>query len=123
VGDSETPRADADGWWLLRDGDVLCGAEVASSLAARSKGLLGRKGYDGALVLHHTSAVHSLGMRFALDVAFLDRKLVVLDVVHLRPWRMTLPRIRGRSVLEAEIGAFDRWGLKKGDCLELRQGK
>jgi len=123
VGDSATPRGDADGWWLLRDGDVLCAAEVASSLASRSKGLLGRKGYDGALVLHHTRAVHSLGMRFALDVAFLDRKLVVLDVVHLRPWRMTLPRIRGRSVLEAEMGAFDRWGLKKGDCLELRQGK
>jgi hypothetical protein len=36
---------------------------------------------------------------------------------------MTLPRIRGRSVLEAEMGAFDRWGLKKGDCLELRLGK
>jgi uncharacterized membrane protein (UPF0127 family) len=123
VGDSATPREDADGWWLLRDGDVLCAAEVASTLAERSKGLLGRKGYDGALVLHHTRAVHSLGMRFALDVAFLDRKLVVLDVVHLRPWRMTLPRIRGRSVLEAEMGAFDRWGLKKGDCLELRLGK
>jgi uncharacterized membrane protein (UPF0127 family) len=123
VGDSATPREDADGWWLLRDGDVLCAAEVASTLAERSKGLLGRKGYDGALVLNHTRAVHSLGMRFALDVAFLDRKLVVLDVVHLRPWRMTLPRIRGRSVLEAEMGAFDRWGLKKGDCLELRLGK
>jgi hypothetical protein len=123
MAESTTPGAGADGWWLLRDGDVLCAAEVASSLAERSKGLLGRKGYDGALVLHHTRAVHSLAMRFALDVAFLDRQLVVLDVVQLRPWRMTLPRLRGRSVLEAEAGAFDRWGLRKGDCLELRLGK
>ncbi len=123
VGESETHRADADGWWLLRDGDVLCAAQVASTFAERSKGLLGRRGYDGALVLHHTRAVHSLGMRFSLDVAFLDRKLVVLDVIHLRPWRMTLPRLRGRSVLEAETGAFERWGLRKGDCLELRSGR
>ena len=123
MGESAIPGADAEGWWLLRDGDVLCAADVASSLAERSKGLLGRKSYDGALVLHHTRAVHSLGMRFALDVAFLDRKLVVVDVTHLRPWRMTLPRLHGRSVLEAQAGAFDRWGLRKGDSLELRCGK
>ncbi len=123
MGESAKHRTDADGWWLLRDGDVLCAAEVARSLGERSKGLLGRKGYDGALVLHHTRAVHSFGMRFALDVAFLDRKLVVVDITHLRPWRMTLPRLHGRSVLEAETGAFERWGLRKGDRLELRCGK
>jgi uncharacterized membrane protein (UPF0127 family) len=108
---------------LLREGDVVCSAEVATTFAERSKGLLGRKGYDGAFVMHHTRAVHSIGMHFALDVAFLDRKLVVLDVIQLRPWRMTLPRLRGRSVLEAEAGAFERWGLRKGDCLELRSGR
>ncbi len=123
VGESEIPGADTEGWWLLRDGDVLCAAEVASSLAERSKGLLGRSGYEGALVLRHTRAVHSLGMRFALDVAFLDRRLVVVHMTHLRPWRMTLPHLRGRSVLEAEAGAFERWGLRKGDCLELRSGR
>ena len=123
MGESGAPGANAEGWWLLRDGDVLCAAEVATSLAQRSKGLLGRKGYEGALVLHHTRSVHSLGMRFALDVAFLDRNLVVVGVTHLPPWRMALPRRRGRSVLEAEAGAFDRWALRKGDCLELRSGR
>ncbi len=123
MGEIATHGPGAEGWWLLRDGDVLCSAEVATGFAERSKGLLGRRGYDGAFVLHNTRAVHSLGMHFALDVAFLDRKLVVLDVIHLRPWRMTLPRLRGRSVLEAEAGAFERWGLRKGDCLELRPGR
>ena len=68
MAESTTPGAGADGWWLLRDGDVLCAAEVASSLAERSKGLLGRKGYDGALVLHHTRAVRR-GVKQALLVA------------------------------------------------------
>jgi uncharacterized protein len=115
-------RADQNAW-LLRDGQVLAACEIAKTLSQRTKGLLGLKGYDGALILEHTRSVHSLGMRFAIDVAFLDRRLVVLDVTELRPWRIALPRVRSRSVLEAEAGAFDRWGLRVGDELELRTGK
>ena len=36
--------------WLLREGDVLATAEVAESFAQRSRGLLGRTGYEGAMV-------------------------------------------------------------------------
>jgi uncharacterized membrane protein (UPF0127 family) len=106
--------------WLLRDGDVLAGAEVAAGLAERSKGLLGKNGYDGALVLHRTRAVHTFGMKFAIDVAICDKELVVVGVTRLRPWRMSMPRKGGRSVIEAEAGAFERWGLRVGDKLELR---
>ncbi|HTZ07483.1 MAG TPA: DUF192 domain-containing protein [Acidimicrobiales bacterium] len=106
--------------WLLRDGVVLANAEVAATSGERFRGLLGRSGLDGALVIPRTRSVHSFGMRFAIDVAFLDRSLQVLDTVRLAPWRMTLPRLRARSVLEAEAGAFERWGLRVGDALELR---
>ncbi|MGH9028646.1 MAG: DUF192 domain-containing protein, partial [Acidimicrobiales bacterium] len=68
------------GVWLMRDGQVLAAAEVASSYAARTRGLLGRSSFDGALVLERTRSVHSMGMRFAIDVAFLDRDMVVIDV-------------------------------------------
>ena len=107
--------------WVLRDGDVLAAAEVAETVAARVRGLLGRTGYDGAFFLPHTRAVHSLGMHFPIDVAFLDSSLQVVDTVRLTPWRMTRPRWRCRWVLEAEAGAFERWGLRPGDTLELRR--
>jgi uncharacterized membrane protein (UPF0127 family) len=107
--------------WVLRDGDVLAAAQVAESLPARVRGLLGRSGYEGALFLPHTRAVHTVGMRFAIDVAFLDGSLNVLDVVRLPPWRMTRPRLRCRGVLEAEAGAFERWRLRPGDQLEIRR--
>ena len=106
--------------WLLRDGDVLATAEVADGLAQRSKGLLGRSGYEGAMVLPRTRSVHTMGMRFPIDVAFCDKELVVVGVTRLRPWRVSVPRRGGRSVVEAEAGAFERWGLKVGDKLELR---
>jgi uncharacterized membrane protein (UPF0127 family) len=106
--------------WLLRGGDVLAAAEVADTLADRTKGLLGRADYEGALVLPRTRSVHTVGMRFPIDVAFCDKEMVVVGVTTLRPWRMSLPRRGGRSVVEASAGAFERWGLRVGDQLELR---
>ena len=106
--------------WLLRDGDVLAAAEVADGLAARTRGLLGRTDYVGAMVLLRTRSIHTVGMRFALDVAFCDRDLVVLDTVRVPPMRVALPRRRARTVVEAQAGAFERWGLRVGDQLELR---
>jgi len=109
--------------WLLRDGTVLANAEIAGTYVERLRGLLGRPGYEGAFILPHTRSVHTLGMRFAIDVAFLDRQLCVVDIVSLAPWRMSLPRWRARTVLEAESGAFERWGLRTGDTLELDDGR
>jgi len=109
--------------WLLRDGTVLANAEIAGTYVERLRGLLGRPGYEGAFILPHTRSVHTLGMRFAIDVAFLDRQLCVVDIVSLAPWRMSLPRWRARTVLEAESGAFERWGLRTGDKLELDDGR
>jgi hypothetical protein len=106
--------------WLLRDGQVLASLEIADSLRARGRGLLGRSDFEGAMQLTHTRGVHSIGLGFRLDVAFLDKNLVVLDMVTLRRYSMALPRMRTRSVLEAKAGAFERWGLKIGDRLEIR---
>ncbi|HVF32504.1 MAG TPA: DUF192 domain-containing protein [Acidimicrobiales bacterium] len=106
--------------WLLRDGDVLAACEVASSFGDRLKGLLGRDGVEGALILRPARSVHTVGMRFAIDVAFCDRDLVVVDTVCLPPHRLTRPRRRARCVIEAEAGAFERWGLRVGDRLEVR---
>jgi uncharacterized protein len=106
--------------WLLRNGDVLAAAEVADTLGQRSKGLLGRAGYEGAMVLPRTRSVHTFGMKFTIEVAFCDRDLVVVAVAKMRPWRMAMPRKGCRTVIEAEAGAFERWGLRVGDRLELR---
>jgi hypothetical protein len=73
------------------------------------------------MLLTHTRGVHTIGMRFAIDVAFLDKELVVVDLVTLRRYSMAYPRLRARSVLEAQAGAFERWGLKVGDRLEIKE--
>jgi uncharacterized membrane protein (UPF0127 family) len=72
------------------------------------------------MVFPRTRSVHTVGMRFPIDVAFCDCDLVVLAVVRVSPMRLAMPRRRGRAVVEAQAGAFERWGLRVGDHLELR---
>jgi uncharacterized membrane protein (UPF0127 family) len=106
--------------WLLRDGEVLASLEVADRRPARRKGLLGRDGIDGALLLVPARSVHSIGMRFPIDVAWLDADLVVLRTARLHRHRITRPVLRSHAVLEAPAGAFARWELKVGDQLERK---
>jgi uncharacterized membrane protein (UPF0127 family) len=105
--------------WLLCDGIRVAPVEVASLPGERSRGLLGRDGIDGALLLAPAVVVHTFGMRFALDVAFCDRDLRVLGVATMPRYRLSRPRIRARAVLEAEAGAFARWGVKRGSRLAI----
>lgn len=106
--------------WLLRDTTVLASVEVATSWRARTRGLLGRDRLDGVLLLRPARSVHSLGMRFAIDVAFCDADLTVLDTLTLARNRVTRPRWAARCVLEAPAGAFADWGLRVGDHLYLK---
>ena len=106
--------------WLLRDGEVLAALEVAEGLSGRARGLLGRDGLDGALLIKPARSVHTLGMRFAIDVAFCDRTMTVVDTVCMAPYRVGRPRLRASCVLEAEAGAFERWSLRPGDQLEIK---
>lgn len=107
--------------WLVSNGNVLASAEHATSHAARGKGLLGRDGLEGALVLDRTRWVHTIGMKFPIDVAHLDAAGVVVKITRMPPNRIG-GYVRGASrVVEAEAGAFSRWGLHLGDVVELRE--
>lgn len=93
--------------------------EIAASYRTRRRGLLGRDGIDGALLITPCNSVHTFGMRFAIDVAYLDRRLRVVGVHTLRPGRMPLPRLRARHVLEAEAGAMAGWGVRRGVVVQV----
>ncbi|MEV4877773.1 DUF192 domain-containing protein [Streptomyces cyaneofuscatus] len=115
--------------WRDGDGTLTVGGDagaqgvplrIAASYRARTRGLLGRDGIDGALLLTPAGSVHTFRMRFAIDVAYLDRKFTVLAVRTMEPGRLGLPRLRSRHVVEAEAGAMERWGVRPGVRLELR---
>jgi uncharacterized protein len=106
--------------WLLRDDRVLASLEIATDRQQRRRGLLGRDGIDGALLIEGTRSVHTLGMRFPIDVAHLDADGVVLRTCTMPRQRVGLPVWRACRVLEAEAGCFARWDLEPGQVLEVR---
>ncbi len=106
--------------WLVRDAKVLATIEVATSIRDRTRGLMGRDGIEGALLLRPAKSVHTLRMRFAIDVAFCDRDLVVLKVITMRRNRVSLPVLKAHCVIEAEAGMMAKWQVVVGDQLHVR---
>ena len=108
--------------WLVSDAHVLASAEVADDRRARRRGLLHRDGFEGALVLRPCRWVHTVGMRFPLDVAYVDADGTVVKTVRMARHRVGFPVPKAAWVIEAQAGAFERWGLSIGDVVELRDG-
>ncbi|GAA4703382.1 DUF192 domain-containing protein [Nocardioides conyzicola] len=103
---------------LLVDGRAAAPLEMATTHRARSRGLLGRDGIDGALLLPGARQVHTFRMRFAIDVAHVARDGTVLAVTTMPPGRLGAWRPRSRAVIEATAGAFVTWGLAPGARVE-----
>ncbi|MBK3553894.1 DUF192 domain-containing protein [Streptomyces sp. MBT61] len=57
---------------------------IAASYRARTRGLLGRDGIEGAMMLTPCGSVHTFRMRFPIDVAYLDRKFTAHHGPHGR---------------------------------------
>ncbi len=89
---------------------------VASTRRARGRGLarLDELPEDHALLLEPCRSVHTIGMRFALDLLWLDAggALVRVDVA-VRPRRMRSCR-RARAVIECRAGAGERFAHALG---------
>ncbi|HET8615211.1 MAG TPA: DUF192 domain-containing protein [Actinomycetales bacterium] len=105
---------------LVVDGRVAAQVERARTLAERSRGLLGRDGVESGLVIEPASSLHTFGMRFAIDVAFVRRDGTVSAVVHMPRQRLGLWRPRTRWVVETEPGRLEEWGVRRGSRLQLR---
>ena len=107
--------------WLVAQGRVLASATVADTRAQRRRGMLGQKHPEFALVLPNCRWVHTIGMRCALDVAYLDDESRVMKVQQLNPMRLPLPVLAAHTVVEARAGSFERWGVRVGDIVEVRR--
>lgn len=106
--------------WLMSDARVLASIDVATNRAAKVKGLLGRDTLEGAFAIPHCRWVHTVGMRFPIDVAYVDAGGTVIKTSTMHRHRFAHPVLKARYVVEARAGSFERWGLRVGDPLEIR---
>lgn len=113
---------------LLRISNVTRGCDVAAHVRradspwSRMVGLLGRSGLaeDEGLLLVPCSSIHTLLMRFPIDVLYLDREHVVVKAVRsMRAFRISACLRGGHSVLELPSGAIEASGTRVGDRLAV----
>jgi len=96
--------------------------ELAETLWARMRGLLGRKDLlpGEGVWLRPAQGVHTIGMRCPSDVAYLDGAGRVVKMYHrLAPFRIAALSVHTRSVLELSAGALSRNQMAIGDRLEF----
>ncbi len=109
--------------WLVRDGDVLATVDEATSGPDRLRGLWHRPPPVGALLMRPPLVLHTVGLPYAVDVAFCDGgtegRMAVTETVRLPPFRVARPRLGTKMLVVAADGAFERWRLAVGDELEI----
>lgn len=105
---------------LQRDAVLATRVGLADKPWSRLKGLLGRSHLDPdeGLLLFPCKAVHMWGMRFPLDVAFLDASgCVIATYQNLKPGQRTKLHRLAQYALELPAGTLARTGTGRGDFL------
>jgi uncharacterized membrane protein (UPF0127 family) len=94
----------------------------ADNFLTRLIGLLKRThlGPEEALWLMPSKGIHTIGMKFPIDVVFLNRDHQVLGLMSgLVPYRVSAVHLRGYSVLELPSGTIKKSRTEIGDKLEI----
>lgn len=105
-------------------GNVVIAQRVAwaGSSAERRRGLLGRSGLsaDEGIYLIPCEWLHTFGMRFAIDVAFISASGLILAVYHgLKPNRLSKIVLRAKGALELSEGTLRVTKTEIGDAVEF----
>lgn len=105
---------------------LLESAELADSIFSRMKGLLGRSGLAAGqgMVLKPANSIHTVGMKFSLDVLFVDRGGTVLRVIeNMSPGRAGVLVRKSVYVIEMAAGELKKTGTAVGDKLTFSPGQ
>lgn len=95
---------------------------IADNTLSRFVGLMGRRSLapGHGLLISPSSGVHTLWMRFSIDVLLLDANRRVLAVYgQLRPFRVTAISWKASSALELPAGTIASTNTQVGDLLQL----
>jgi uncharacterized membrane protein (UPF0127 family) len=98
-------------------------AEIADTSAKRRTGLLKHTKLEPGegLWIAPCEGVHTFGMKFTIDVVFLNKKKKILKIRPNMARRRMAISLLAHSVLELPAGTIDATGTAKGDQLEFEK--
>ena len=94
----------------------------ANTVLKRMVGLLNRGKLEKGegLLLDRCHGIHTFGMRFSIDVLFLDKDFCVIRAVKALPPYRTCVVKKSVYVLEVPVGALDTSRTGEGDQIQIR---
>jgi len=98
---------------------LFCESNIANNFWLRLKGLLGKSSLadNEALIITPCSQVHTIAMRFPIDVIFVDKQQCVTKTVeHLKPYRQAMNR-GAHGVIEVAAGMIQQHHIIVGTQL------
>ena len=107
---------------VLDNGDtVVERLHVARTCQERMRGLLGRESLadDEGMWLPNCRLIHTFGMKFRIDVVYLNRRLEVRKVVAGLPPHRLSACLAADSVIELKHGAAKKLGISRGVRLRI----
>lgn len=109
---------------LYKESLLLDNVEIADSFFSRLRGLLGRtelKEGQG-LIIKPCNSIHTFGMKFPIDVAFVDQNNKVIKIMENTAKAKVSPIVKNsKYVIEARSGEFQAKNLQVGDLVEVKQ--
>ena len=81
----------------------------ADTFFKRFKGLMGKRDFNNVLVFTNLtdSSIHTMFMRFEIDVYFIDENMRVFDKTTLKPWRFYKPEKQAKYIIETKKGMLE----------------
>ena len=67
--------------------------------------------------------VHTFGMRFPIDIAYLDADCTVTAITTMPPNRLGMIHRSAVAVVESYAGQMNTWGIRTGDVLDVDLAK
>jgi uncharacterized protein len=106
-----------------RSRELATRADIADTSAKRRTGLLKHTGLapGEGLWIVPCEGVHTFGMKFPIDVVFLNKQRKVLKIRPNMVRRRISMSLLARSVLELPAGTLEATGTVRGDQLELEK--
>ncbi len=108
---------------LSKDIILLENVSIAKSFFSRLKGLLGKTDLSEGegIVIKPCNAIHTMGMKFPIDVAFIDKNNEVIKVIREIPPGKFSPIVKKSVyVIESRENEFNERRLSIGDKLEIK---
>ncbi len=115
-------RSDVYVYNLTKENFLAFRVKIADSILSRLVGLLGRNRLkpESGMWIVPSNAIHTIGMRFTIDVVLIDKNFRVVGLRELmRPFSITRPNFRAESVLELPAHTIFRSRTELGDQLQI----